>query len=275
MTKLKPIHWLAIAATLLLTVLLFFAPKMGELHKTETANNSAKVFDIQHYTDSVKLKLDTKTQALILTQQSIIDGNEPNNTFAFDSLSKIYMLQRLPVLAAFVKVRKAKATNAQIDLAAAADECYKASKFVAGNEQAFLMENAIDCYKLVLEKDTSNLDYKTNLGICYVEGSREPMQGIMMLRSVVAKDSTNLKAQLSLGMFAIQSGQNDKAITRFNKIIVMHPQYAESYLYLAQAYTNVGNKQMAIKSLENFKKVNTDKTVETEIDNYIQELTTK
>ena len=136
------------------------------------------------------------------------------------------------------------------------------------------MTNAIECFNSALNNDTANVNYKTSLGICYVEGSQDPMKGIMLLRSVVAADSTNIKAQLSLGMFALQSEQNDKAVKRFKSIIAMEPTNAEAYLFLAQAYSTIGNKPLAIESLQKFKTVNTDKTVEQEIDKYINDLKT-
>lgn len=276
MSKFKAIHWIAIGVTLLATVLLYFAPKMGNLKKPEIAASKLNSFNIDKYLDSVKTKLDTKTQALILQQQELINSSTVDNikSAAFDSLAEIWQINRLPLLYAFTKTLKAKSTGTQELFAEAGESCYMASRFVSPNQQSFLMAKAIECFNDALAKDTTNLNYKTSLGICYVEASTEPMKGIMLLRDVVTKDSTNLKAQMSLGLFAIQSGQNDKAIKRFNSIIAMNNNNAEAYLYLAQAYTNVGNKKLAIESLLNFKKNNTDKTVEEEIDKYINDLRT-
>jgi thioredoxin-like negative regulator of GroEL len=276
MTKFTAKHWIVIGLTLLATVLLFFAPKMGKLKKPEMAKASMPTFDIDKFADSVRTKLDTKTQALILSQQQIISSTADINAKqkAFDSLSSIWQINKMPLLAAYTKVQKSNAIDIDSVFAEAGQACYMTSRFVSPNQQMFLMANAIECFNKALAKDTANANYKTSLGICYVEGSQEPMKGIMLLRSVVAADSTNIKAQLSLGMFALQSGQNDKAVKRFNSIIAMQPTNAEAYLFLAQAYSTLGKKPLAIESLEKFKTVNTDKTVEQEIDKYINDLKT-
>lgn len=276
MAKFKAIHWIAIGLTLLATVLLFFAPKMGNLKKPELAAAKQSSFNIEKYIDSVKAKLDTKTQAYILQQQELINSSSNNATklVAFDSLCAIWQQNRLPLLFAHTKTLKAKFENSQATYADAGESCYMASRFVNPSQQKYLMSSAIDCFNAALAKDTGNVDYKTSLGICYVEGSADPMKGIMLLRNVVAKDSTNIKAQMSLGVFAIQSGQNDKAIKRFNTIIALDKNNTEAYLYLAQAYSNMGNKQLAIENLLSFKKNNTDKTIEEEIDKYINDLRT-
>ncbi|MBL0314674.1 MAG: hypothetical protein IPP69_02455 [Flavobacteriales bacterium] len=48
----------------------------------------------------------------------------------------------------------------------------------------------------------------------------DPMAGIMQLRELVAKDSTNVDAQYYLGLFSLKSGQLDKAIGRFNTVLL-------------------------------------------------------
>jgi len=276
MAKFTSKHWIAIGLTLLTTVLLFFAPKMGKLKKPEMPKASMQTFDVNKFADSVRTKLDTKTQALILSQQQIISSGSDINAKqnAFDSLSSIWQINKIPLLAAYAKVQKSKAIANDKVFAEAGQACYMTSRFVSPNQQMFLMTNAIECFNSALNNDTANVNYKTSLGICYVEGSQDPMKGIMLLRSVVAADSTNIKAQLSLGMFALQSGQNDKAVKRFKSIIAMEPTNAEAYLFLAQAYSTLGNKPLAIESLQKFKTVNTDKTVEQEIDKYINDLKT-
>ena len=41
------------------------------------------------------------------------------------------------------------------------------------------------------------------------------MQGIMLLLDVVKQDPNNRNANLNLGMFAMKSGQYEKAVNRF------------------------------------------------------------
>lgn len=50
-----------------------------------------------------------------------------------------------------------------------------------------------------------------------------PMDGIKQLRELVQKDSTNVDAQYTLGLFSVKSGQLDKAIERFKKVLALRP----------------------------------------------------
>src|SRR5215217_901162 len=79
-----------------------------------------------------------------------------------------------------------------------------------------LLQKANNAFSNAVKIDSANSDAKTGLGITIVNGMGMPMQGIAMLMDVVKKDPKNLKANMSLGTFAIKSGQFDKAITRFN-----------------------------------------------------------
>ncbi len=51
----------------------------------------------------------------------------------------------------------------------------------------------------------------------------DPMAGIMQLRELVSKDSSNVDAQYYLGLFSVKSGQLDKAIERFDKVLLLRP----------------------------------------------------
>jgi len=55
-----------------------------------------------------------------------------------------------------------------------------------------------------------------------VEGPN-PMEGITILRELIAKDSNNVDAQYYLGLFSVRSGQLDKAMNRFQKVLQIRP----------------------------------------------------
>jgi cytochrome c-type biogenesis protein CcmH/NrfG len=83
----------------------------------------------------------------------------------------------------------------------------------------------------------------------------EAMKGIQQLLSVVRKDSTNMKAQLALGVGGFVSGQYDKAIDRLQKVIKAEPNNLEAIAFLADTYANKGNKEEAVKWYTIMKKV--------------------
>ena len=112
---------------------------------------------------------------------------------------------------------------------------------------------AIDLFGRALKLNPENDDIKIGLGSCYIYGKgrsgnpQETMQGIQQLLSVVRKDSTNLKAQMMLGVGGLVSGQFDKSIERLNKVVTQQPQNAEAVAYLADAYAGKGDKANAVK----------------------------
>ena len=67
-----------------------------------------------------------------------------------------------------------------------------------------MVESAIASYKKVLEINPKNLDAQTDLGVCYAEGTGNPMQGILMLREVVKENPEHESAQFNLGILSVK-----------------------------------------------------------------------
>jgi tetratricopeptide (TPR) repeat protein len=137
-----------------------------------------------------------------------------------------------------------------------------------------LLQKANASYSAAVALDSTNLDAKTGLGITIVNGMGMPMQGIAMLMDVVKKDPKNLKANMSLGVFAIKSGQFDKAITRFKDIIAIKPS-PDAYFYLATSYESLGKNKEAIDAYLQSKKLAGNLTLSKFIDRKVAELQEK
>lgn len=140
--------------------------------------------------------------------------------------------------------------------------------------QPALLQKANVAYANAMKIDSTNNDAKTGLGITIVNGMGMPMNGITMLMEVVKKDPDNLKANMSLGTFAIKSGQFDKAIARFNKIIAVNPS-PDAYFYLATAYENLGKNAAAIDAYIASKKLAANPTLSKFIDEKVNALKAK
>jgi predicted Zn-dependent protease len=138
-----------------------------------------------------------------------------------------------------------------------------------------MLQKANAAFKSALVIDSTNNDAKTGLGITIVNGLGAPMQGIAMLLEVVKKDPKNLKANMNLGMFAIKSGQFDKAIIRFNDIINNIKATPDAYFYLATAYENLGKNKESIDAYLNSKKLAANPTLSKFIDKKVAELKDK
>lgn len=139
-------------------------------------------------------------------------------------------------------------------------------------EQRLVFEEANHSFTEALKLDSTNLDAKTGLGVTYVAGGESPMQGIGLLLQVVGKDPNNVKANYSLGLFSMKSGQYQKAINRFKTVITIQPG-AEAYFYLAQAYQNLQMNKEAIDAYLQSKKFIDDPQTLSRVDHLIKELT--
>lgn len=138
--------------------------------------------------------------------------------------------------------------------------------------QPTLLQKANASYKKALTIDSTSNDAKTGLGITIVNGMGAPMEGIALLREVVAKEPKNLKANMNLGVFAMKSGQFDKAITRFNDIIANIKATPDAYFFLATAHENLGHKKEAIDAYLASKKLAANETLSKFIDKKVAEL---
>jgi len=135
-----------------------------------------------------------------------------------------------------------------------------------------MLQKANQAFTKAVAIDSTDLDAKTGMGITVVNGMGAPMEGIAMLLDVVKKDPKNFKANMNLGLFAIKSGQFDKAITRFEDLIKNIKATPDAYFYLATAYENLGKNQKAIEAYLQSKKLAANPTLSGFIDKKVAEL---
>jgi hypothetical protein len=190
-----------------LTVLLYFANKKGKPVKKEMPKLEASAaVNLETYSDSVIQSLDNESQSLVNKMKQFSD-----KTRGYDSIASILLTNSVTSSAYFLeKSATLKATNTAWKKAGML--YYKATRFDQPFLKQTLFGKAIECYNQAVKLDTNDLEAATMLGTCFVEGSSQPMDGIMLLRKVVSKDSAYVDAQVQLGLFAIQSGQTDKAL---------------------------------------------------------------
>jgi tetratricopeptide (TPR) repeat protein len=219
--------------------------------------------------DSIRALLPGKTLLLVQEQEKNSAGSQ--KAAALDSLVRLFAGQRQPVAAAYYSGKLAEVKNTSAAYTDAGTRYYVSAQF-SPNLRPELFDRALHAFEKALELDKDNLDAKVKLGVCLVEGTNEPMKGITLLREVVEADSTNIEAHLNLGLFAVQSGQYDKAIERFSKILAINPEYLEAYIYLGQTFANKGDKKKAIETLEKYKSLNKDELINEEVTKYINEL---
>jgi tetratricopeptide (TPR) repeat protein len=144
---------------------------------------------------------------------------------------------------------------------------------------------AKDLFERSLKINPNNDSSAVGLGACYVFGgiSATPMEGIMKVRAVADRDSTNIFAQEILGHGSMLSAQYDRVITRFETVYRLSKENRdiklEACLMLAEAYERKADKQSAVewyqKSLELINNEEINQEVRNRIDELSKEISTR
>ena len=121
-----------------------------------------------------------------------------------------------------------------------------------GAFQTWKAVQAKDLFERSLKINPNNDSSIVGLGACYIFGniSSTPMEGILRVRSVADRDSTNMFAQEVLGHGSMISGQYDRAIARFETLYRLSKSNVnaklEACLMLAEAFERKAEKTEAI-----------------------------
>jgi len=141
----------------------------------------------------------------------------------------------------------------------------------------WMADESKDLFERALAINPANDSSKIGLGSCYIFGStagdpQEVMMGIQKILEVARKDSTNMYAQLMLGIGGVVSGQLDKAVERLKKVVEKEPANLEAIFMLAEAYERKGDNTDAVYWYEAGKKYISNPQMAEEIDNKIKTL---
>lgn len=97
-------------------------------------------------------------------------------------------------------------------------------------------------------------DPKVAAILAELNGGAPPMQTILKLRDLATREPGNVEAQWHLGLFSWQTGQYDKAMERFRKVVELdttgHP---DAYGYLGRAYSTLDSVPQAIAAYEKYR----------------------
>jgi len=130
---------------------------------------------------------------------------------------------------------------------------------------------AKDLFERSLKINPENDSSKVGLGACYLFGNiaPNPMEGVSKIMEVIAKDSTDTYAQITLAKGSMQSGQVEKAISRLLFVNKLHPDNIEAILLLAEVHERKNDKTAAIgwyrKSLSYIKRADARIAIENRI----------
>ncbi len=155
----------------------------------------------------------------------------------------------------------------------AADQYFEAFSFAATEERGKeLGGKARSLYEKVLKNNPTNLDAKTNVAMTYIAMGESPMQGVTLLREVIAADPNNEKAVFNLGILSIQSGQHDKAVERFRHLTEINPKHVQGTFYLAVSLAESGKKEEAKQVFNRARKLDVAPDFQASIDSELAKL---
>jgi len=274
MKSLNKLQITIILFSVLLFVLLYFANKTPETTAEELATKGKPMSG-----KGMQAFVDAKTSTLpdslkkVYTLLNATLQKDLKNPASLDSMVSFWDRIMQPDVAAFYTEKKADISKTAEAWFKAGERYYYSVRFVKQPEEMeAIYQQAMICFEKGLEKEPKNVDARIKLASCYVDGTADPMKGIGMLRDIEKTDSNNVDLQLAFAAFSSKSGQLDRAVKRFEKVIQLKPDYLEAYLYLADAYEQLGNKQKTIETLQKYADLVPDKEAKNEIKKYIDKL---
>ncbi|MBL4709519.1 MAG: tetratricopeptide repeat protein [Flavobacteriales bacterium] len=289
MTSKLKIQLLLILAGVVVTGLLCFMPRqksdvigsaVAQNEVSHEGHDHAEGEEHGHMTDEYANRLDSADLEQIAALESKANQVADVNTKLelYDSLISFSIKRNVPPMVAKFTERKAEVDPTETNYMLAGDNYFKAFR-LSKQKPKELIQGAINNYKKVIELNPENLQAQTAIGVANVEGSSAlgvmPMKGIGILKDVLNKDPKNVNALTNLGYFAIQSGQYEKAIERFETALSIDPNNAEAYIYLTDVYLSQSDVKKGIETLEKYKSLVDDPLVKQQVNDYIKEIKNK
>ena len=254
---------IAVIALIAVLVAALFSLNIKGLQKEEASKptTAAKeqavvALSLEQVSESAKQTINASLAAEITTLETALkNADEPSKLALYKQLALKWDDVNVAIPSAFYKELVAQTESSYENWVLAGDQLTTAYQTTQDStSQPTLVQKAITAYQTALKLNPASLNAKTGLGTAYVSGTPNPMQGITLLLEVVKQDPKNIKANTNLGLFAMRSGQFDKAVTRFKTVIEQKPD-PEAWFYLATSYENLGQNKDAILAFEKSKEL--------------------
>ncbi len=197
-------------------------------------------------------------------------ADSPAMVPAFTRIARIWQEHKQFPVAAYYYAKAAKLENSEKSLNFAGQFFLQLVQHTHSHDmQVWVAQQAIDCFRQSLLVNPDNDTTKLALAAGYIEGTHETMEGVQVLLGITREKPAHIPANLMLGRLAVQSGQYDKAIERFETILSQEPGNTEALYFMAEAYKGKGNKDKAIELFEACKKLVNKPEFTRDIDQYI------
>jgi tetratricopeptide (TPR) repeat protein len=274
--------FLAIGGFILVIILFFGFSNAGPKKVAPPVKSTEALFNVQQYIESSKRALSSSQTIFMASLENAVKRGDVKNqqVESYISLANFWKDsgKRFEPYA-FYMAEAAKLDNSEKKLTFAAQIFLNNLRWEKDAAKLkWETDQAISLFEKALELDPGNPDLKIGLGSSYIFGKggsgnpQETMKGIQTLLSVVREDSTNMKAQLMLGIGGFISGQYDKAIERLQKVVKAQPQNLEAIAFLADTYAAKGDKAEALKWYNISKRLVNDPHYSQEVDERVKML---
>jgi tetratricopeptide (TPR) repeat protein len=274
--------FIAVGGIVLLVSLFILGTNVSKKEAVVQRPISVNSFVFADYLLQSKKTLSKSQQDYLNKAESVLSAQRDNNQ-RLDAYSTIADFWKDSVhntdLYVYYVAERSKLVKSEKNLTFAAQLMFESLR----NEQNAPKRNwkadqAIELFEKAIELDPANVDLKVGLASCYVFGkgmtgdAQQTMKGVQQLLQIVQADSTNMKAQLMLGIAGVVSTQYDKAIQRLQTVILKQPENLEAISWLADAYADKGDKENAVKWYNAGKKLVNNPEYSREIDERIKML---
>lgn len=113
----------------------------------------------------------------------------------------------------------------------------------------YFLNESIYAYNKALEVE-DNAETKLKLAKIHTELTGQVMQGVSLLRQILEENPNHVQANYELGLLSIRSGQNDKALERFSRLIEIKPDFIEPYLLKSQLLLEQSDQKGAVATID-------------------------
>jgi len=208
-----------------------------------------------------------KWRSALVVNNEITDYEE-----ALDSLMSVFIRINKYDSAAHYAELFASKFNTVEHWQKAGDAYFEAFTFALDEQKVRLLgEKTRETYEKVLEAQPDNFDVQHNVAMTYLS-TAGPMQGIMMLRGIIEKDPSNMKALMSMGRMSIQTGQFENGVDRFESLVSYYPDNAEGNFFLGVCYYETGQLVKARSQFEKVKELDAAPQIVTAADEYLERI---
>jgi tetratricopeptide (TPR) repeat protein len=275
----------AIAISIVLLVLLFYKgmhTSEADLSKKETSaipKVSAELLTDESFFENSLKDLSPTLAEQLKSFNTNINGARNSNQ-KIDFLNKAGLLcdsASLFALTGYFAEKMAQIKQTPAAWLFVANRYANALQFAnASAERLYLINKGKASARTTLQMDATNLDAQNLLAQCIIEQSDDSIMTVIpILKNIESKDSNNIAAIYNLAMLSVKSGQTEKAIMRFNKLIKLEPMNPENYFRLADLLSTGGDKKQALQMLETCKSLLKSPEQLKVVDEKIKEITNK